>query len=94
MRPVLVVAPTRVKFGNSSLIDRAAGPLPKMMSSSKSSIAGYKTSSTALDKRCISSINNTSPGSSFVSIAAKSPALSRAGPEVTWSSASISLATI
>ena len=40
MRPVRVVAPTNVKRGRSSLIERAAGPLPNTMSSWKSSIAG------------------------------------------------------
>ena len=44
--PVLVVAATRVKRGISSLIDLAAGPLPITISKKKSSIAGYKISST------------------------------------------------
>ena len=38
--PVRVVAPTRVNRGRSSRIDRAEGPWPRTMSSSKSSIAG------------------------------------------------------
>ena len=38
--PVRVVAPTSVKRGRSSLIDRAAGPFPMTMSRAKSSIAG------------------------------------------------------
>jgi hypothetical protein len=40
IEPVRVVAPTSVKWGTSSRIDRAAGPLPSTMSSWKSSIAG------------------------------------------------------
>ena len=46
MSPVRVVAPTSVKRGRSRRIERAAGPLPSTMSSWKSSIAGYSTSST------------------------------------------------
>ena len=38
--PARVVAPINVNFGRSSRIDRAEGPLPIMMSSAKSSIAG------------------------------------------------------
>jgi hypothetical protein len=47
--PARVVAPTRVNGGRSSLIERAAGPSPIMMSSWKSSMAGYSTSSTTGD---------------------------------------------
>ncbi len=47
MSPARVVAPTRVNFGRSSLMERAAVPCPIMRSSWKSSIAGYKTSSMA-----------------------------------------------
>ena len=39
-RPVRVVAPMSVKRGTSSLMERAAGPLPITMSRKKSSIAG------------------------------------------------------
>jgi hypothetical protein len=49
--PARVVAPTSVNGGRSSLIDRAAGPSPIMISSWKSSIAGYSTSSTTGLKR-------------------------------------------
>ena len=38
--PALVVAPIRVKCGKSSLIDLAEGPLPIIISSAPSSIAG------------------------------------------------------
>jgi len=38
--PARVVAPIKVNFGKSSRIERADGPLPIMMSSAKSSIAG------------------------------------------------------
>ena len=47
MSPARVVAPTRVNRGRSRRIERADGPLPITMSSWKSSIAGYSTSSTA-----------------------------------------------
>ncbi len=49
--PARVVAPTRVKGGRSSLMERAAGPSPIMISSWKSSSAGYSTSSTTGLKR-------------------------------------------
>src|SRR5579875_3952706 len=94
MSPVRVVAPINVKRGKSSRSDLAAGPLPRTMSSWKSSIAGYKISSTGRAKRWISSTNNTSPSERFVSNAAKSPARTSAGPDVTRSPASISLATM
>jgi hypothetical protein len=80
--PARVVAPTRVNGGRSSLIERAAGPSPIMMSSWKSSMAGYSTSSTIGDRRWISSMNSTSCGSRLVSSAARSPGRSRTGPEV------------
>ncbi len=47
--PARVVAPTSVNGGRSILIERAAGPSPIMMSSWKSSIAGYRISSTTGD---------------------------------------------
>ena len=45
-RPALVVAPTNVNLGKSKRIDLADAPLPIIISIAKSSIAGYKTSST------------------------------------------------
>ena len=39
-KPARVVAPISVNGGSASLIERAAGPSPIMMSSWKSSIAG------------------------------------------------------
>ena len=72
----------------------AAGPLPTTMSSWKSSIAGYRISSTARDRRWISSMNSTSPSSSLVRIAARSPARSSAGPDVTCRWTPISVATM
>src|SRR5699024_1965669 len=92
--PALVVAPTNVNGGKSIRTDLALGPVPMTISRKKSSIAGYKTSSTAWGNLCISSINKTSPGSSEDSIAAKSPALSIAGPDVDLNWTSISLAII
>ena len=53
-----------------------------MISSWKSSIAGYSTSSTIGERRWISSTNSTSPASRLVSKAARSPGRSRTGPEV------------
>ena len=75
-------------------MERAAGPLPSTMSMRKSSMAGYSTSSTGRGRRWISSMNRTSPDSSLVSMAARSPARSRAGPDVVWRWASTSLATM
>ena len=94
MRPVRVVAPTSVNRDTSIRIDRAAGPLPSTTSTLKSSMAGYITSSTIRGSRWISSMNNTSPSSNCERMAARSPARSSAGPEVTCSPASISLATM
>lgn len=71
-----------VNLGRSRRRVRAAGPLPKITSRQKSSIAGYSVSSTTLFKRCISSINNTSPSIRLVRIEAKSPERSMAGPVV------------
>src|SRR5699024_2297376 len=93
-KPERVVAPTNVNGGKSILTDLALGPVPITISKKKSSIAGSSTSSTTLGNRSTSSINKTSPGSSDESIAAKSPALSIAGPEVERNSTSISFAII
>ena len=66
--------------------------MPMIISSSLSSIAGYSTSSTALERRWISSINSTSPSLRLVSRAARSPGFSMAGPLVTRKFTPISLA--
>src|SRR4051795_10044673 len=79
-RPVRVVAPISVNFGRSSVSVRAAGPWPTMMSSRKSSSAGYRISSTARLSRWISSTKRTSCLSRPVRIAAMSPFRSSAGP--------------
>ena len=73
---------------------RALGPLPSTMSSWKSSIAGYRISSTARPRRWISSTKSTSPSARLVRMAARSPARTRAGPDVIRKPAPISLATI
>ena len=73
---------------------RAEGPLSSMMSILKSSMAEYRYSSTTGDRRCISSINNTSCGSSEVSNPARSPGLSSTGPDVTLNPTPNSLAII
>ena len=92
--PALVVAPIRVNFAISRRMDLADGPLPMIMSSAKSSIAEYSTSSTVRLSLCISSMNSTSFSLRFVSIAARSPARSMAGPDVILISTPISLAII
>ena len=80
--PARVVAPTRVKGGISSGMEVAPGPLPTMTSIRKSSIAIYSISSAGRAMRWISSMKSTSPSIRFESMAAKSPARSKAGPEV------------
>lgn len=72
--------------------DRAPVPVPIMMSIFLSSIALYSTSSTALGRRCISSMKKTSRASQSVSNAAKSPALVMIGPELARKGAFISFA--
>ena len=90
--PAFVVAPINVNLGKFILIDFAVGPFPNIMSSLKSSIAGYRISSMFLFSLCISSINKTSFGLSAVSIAAKSPGFVIAGPVVILMLESISFA--
>ena len=68
--------------------------LPIIISSVKSSIAGYNISSIYDGILCISSINNTSPGSSDESIAAKSPDFSILGPLAVLIDVPISFAII
>ena len=72
--PAFVVAPIKVNFGKSNLIDLLLGPFPITISNVKSSNAGYNISSTLLLNLCISSINKTSNSDKFVSNPAKSPA--------------------
>src|SRR5699024_2396188 len=93
-KPALVVAPTNVNGGKSTRTDRALGPVPITISKKKSSIAGYRTSSTERGNRCTSSIKSTSPGSKEDKIAAKSPERSIAGPDVERNCTPISLAII
>ena len=81
--PARVVAAMRVNLGRSSRMERAEGPLPIMISSAKSSMAGYSTSSTAWERRWISSMNSTSPAFRLVRMDARSPGRSMAGPLVT-----------
>ena len=78
--PALVVAPTKVNGGKSILILLLLPSAPIIISSSKSSMAGYNISSTNLGIRWISSINKTSPGSIVDKTAAKSPLFSSDGP--------------
>ena len=81
-RPLRVVAPTKVNGLRSIWMDRAEGPLSIMMSMRKSSIAEYRYSSTTGERRWISSMKSTSLRSSEVRMPARSPGLSRTGPEV------------
>jgi hypothetical protein len=60
----------------------------------KSSIAEYRYSSTIGLKRWISSINKTSLSSRLVNNPAKSPGLSKTGPEVIFYSNTIHFAKI
>ena len=92
--PDLVVAPTRVNGATSNGIDVAPGPLPTTTSTRKSSMARYSISSAGRAMRWISSMNSTSPSTRLDSIAARSPARSSAGPEVTRSAEPSSLAMI
>ena len=57
----LVVAPIKVNLGRFIVLQRATLLAPIVRSSLKSSIAEYNNSSVNLFKRCISSINKTSP---------------------------------
>ena len=57
-------------------------------------MALYKTSSTTLGKRCISSINKTSPGPKAERTLANSPGLAIEGPVITCALVPISLAII
>ena len=63
-------------------MERAFGPWSMIISSRKSSMAGYRYSSMAGCRRWISSINRISPFSRLVSTPARSPAFSIWGPEV------------
>ena len=77
-----MVAPTKVNGFKLIWTVLAFGPDSIIISILKSSIAEYKYSSTIGLKRWISSINKTSLSSRFVSNPAKSPGLSKTGPEV------------
>ena len=90
--PARVVAPIRVNFGRSSRMELADGPLPMMMSMAKSSMAGYRISSTERLSRWISSTKRMSFSARLVSRAARSPGFSMAGPEVMRMLTPISLA--
>ena len=90
--PERVVAPMSVNFGRSSRMEFAEGPLPMMMSMAKSSIAGYRISSTARFMRWISSTKRMSFSCRFVRSAARSPGFSMVGPEVMRIFTPISLA--
>ena len=80
--PLLVVAPIRVKWGSLTLKLFALVPSPTFISTKKSSIAEYKTSSTTVFNLWISSINNISFSPKVVNIEAKSPGLSITGADV------------
>src|SRR3990170_4239711 len=94
MLPTRVVAPITVTCSIWSRTVRAPGPLPSTTSSAKSSMAGYRISSTTWLSRWISSMNSTSPLPRLVRTAARSPARSMAGPEVGRICGPISAATM
>ena len=60
------MAPISVNGRSFMLTVRAPAPSPSVMSTRKSSIAGYMNSSTALGSRWISSMNRTEPSSALV----------------------------
>ena len=60
------MAPISVNGRSRMLTVRAPAPSPSVMSTRKSSIAGYMNSSTALGSRWISSMNRTEPSSALV----------------------------
>ena len=80
-RPARVVAPISVNSSSRYRCVRACTPLSKMKSTAKSSMAGYRNSSTTLGSRWISSIKKTSPLSILVRSPIKSPPFSSAGPD-------------
>ena len=90
--PVRVVAPMSVKRSTGTFTDRALGPWPITMSTSKSSRAGYRISSMAGDIRWISSMNSTSLAFRLVTMPTRSPGFSIAGPDVARMGTPISLA--
>jgi len=89
-RPVRVVAPTSVNGTTGSANVLAYGPSPVVTSILKSSIAGYRLSSTAGVSLWISSMKSTSDRFSLVSRPASAPLCSTAGPEVAWTVTPIS----
>ena len=91
-RPIRVVAPISVNGGSGIVIVRACIPASNVTSTLKSSIALYRYSSTTAGSRWTSSMNSTSPRSSFVRMPTRSAGLVRAGPVVTWTRAFTSLA--
>ncbi len=81
--PARVVAPISVNLFRFSRNDVAPAPLPVEMSSAKSSIAGYSTSSIEWLSLWISSRNSTSRSCMFVNSEARFAARSIPGPLVT-----------
>src|SRR5581483_6484260 len=77
--PVRVVAATSEKRGRLSGSISAFGPSPTGISRRKSSIAGYRYSSTTACRRCTSSMNSTPRSSSDVKYDASVPLCSTAG---------------
>ena len=87
-----VVAPITVKRGSLSRMERADGPLPITMSSAKSSMAGYSTSSTRPAQAVDLVDEQHIAGAQVGQDGARSPARSMAGPEVILMLTPISLA--
>src|SRR5215472_12522711 len=92
--PGRVVAPTIVNGRSGMRMVRAFNPLSITKVTEKSSIAGYKSSSTTRGSRWISSMNSTSRSPRLVRIPMRSPPRSRDGPAVVTMEAPISFAMI
>ena len=80
--PYLVVAPIKVKGFRDRFMLRAFRPLSITQVTKKSSMAGYRTSSTTLFSLWISSMNRMSSCWSWLRMATMSPGRSIAGPDV------------
>ena len=80
--PGRVVAATSVKGRSAYLSVRACMPLSMTKLTAKSSIAGYRSSSTGRGRRWTSSMKRTSCSARFVRIPMSSAPRSIAGPDV------------
>ena len=79
-----VVAPMSVNGRSDMLMTRAFTPSPSVKSMRKSSIAGYRNSSTAFGSRWISSMKSTDRSSALVRYGITSLGAARAAPLAIW----------